>query len=65
MGNTFRIAKITPYHDTHCGGPAPKPYTALVDEDGGVVATLRKEVEYFDTHMGGKPETYDVWEWKR
>lgn len=49
---------------TYCGGPAPKPYTALVDDNGKVVATLRKEVEYFDTHMAGKPETYDVWEWK-
>ena len=33
MGKTFRITQITPYHDTHCGGPAPKPYTALVDDN--------------------------------
>ncbi len=41
----LRVKEITPYYDTHCGGPAPKPYTALVDECGKVVAVRKTGVE--------------------
>lgn len=60
----LRVKEITPYYDTHCGGPAPKPYKALVDENGKVVAVRKTGVEPYDTHMAGKPDSYEYWEFK-
>lgn len=60
----LRVQKIWPYHDTHCAGPAPEPYYALVDEKGKVVATRKTGVEPYDTHMAGKPDTYEYWDFK-